>query len=399
MFNINANNLIDQENLSITSQVEEILKSAIALEASDIHIEPYAEFSRLRFRIDGMLNEITKIKTAFGQRLITRLKILARLDIAEKRLPQDGRFTLNVDNKQIYDLRLSTCPTMFGEKAAVRILNPQNAALAIDSLGLDIAQKNQFQKYIHRPQGMILVTGPTGSGKTNTLYTILKILNKTTKNISSAEDPVEIVLHGINQVEINPKIGLTFATVLRTFLRQDPDILMVGEIRDLETAQIAIKAAQTGHLVLSTLHTNNATESITRLLNMGISAFNLASTISLVVAQRLLRILCEHCKKTNAIPVTTLVDEGLKPCVEVKNVITFSAIGCTKCSKGYKGRVGIFEFLPISKLINNLILQQATAREIEAAAHLEGMQTMRESALKKVAQSITSLEEVNRVLG
>jgi len=200
-------------------------------------------------------------------------------------------------------------------------------------------------------------------------------------------------------VEINPKIGLTFATVLRTFLRQDPDILMVGEIRDLETAQIAIKAAQTGHLVLSTLHTNNATESITRLLNMGISAFNLASTISLVVAQRLLRILCEHCKKTNAIPVTTLVDEGLKPCVEVKNVITFSAIGCTKCSKGYKGRVGIFEFLPISKLINNLILQQATAREIEAAAHLEGMQTMRESALKKVAQSITSLEEVNRVLG
>jgi type IV pilus assembly protein PilB len=351
--------------------LDEILHLAIAKGASDIHFEPYQTHQRIRFRLDGILYQKKEIALNLGIRLASMLKIMARLDIGEKRLPQDGRFSLNYLGK-IYDFRLSTCPTLFGEKLAVRILNPDQISLDPTSLGLSENQHLVFEQAIRAPQGMILVTGPTGSGKTVTLYSTLNQLNRPEKNISTVEDPIEIVLPGINQVEINPKIGLTFASVLRSFLRQDPDIIMVGEIRDLETAQIALKAAQTGHLVLATLHTNSAAESLTRLINMGVSAFNLSGSLSLVIAQRLVRKICLNCQA--------------------------KIIGCEKCHQGYHGRTGIFELFSISSEIKEMISKNCSPLEIERKARLLGMTTLSEAAEKKVAAKITDLKEINRVL-
>lgn len=376
--------------------IDHILTDAIKQNASDIHFEPYQKLLRIRFRIDGILHEITKIDIELAPRFNARLKVMASLDIAEKRLPQDGRFQLNFPNQFNRDCRICTCPTLFGEKVVVRILDTNNDSLQIEQLGLEPNQIKIFNDYLRLPQGMILVTGPTGSGKTVTLYTALNKLNLIDKNISTAEDPVEINLPGINQVEINPKIGLDFATTLKTFLRQDPDVIMVGEIRDFETAQIAIRAAQTGHLVLSTLHTNTATESITRLLNIGILSFNLATSINLFIAQRLVRKLCSHCKQPIAFSKNILTAENIDP-NQIKECQLFSAKGCEHCHNGYRGRTAIFELLPISKSISQMIMEQRSTLEIEHQARLQGMQTLRESGIKKLLCGITSLEEINRV--
>jgi type IV pilus assembly protein PilB len=340
------------EDVPIIKFIDQILNDAITKHASDIHFEPYEQYCRIRFRIDGVLYEITKTEHQWAKRFSARLKIMANLDIAEKRLPQDGRFTFKSLSNQNQDCRLSVCPTMFGEKLVIRVLNPINRSLDLKYLGLDAKEEQLFLKYIHLPQGLILVTGPTGSGKTITLYTALNILNQTAKNISTVEDPVEISLPGINQVEINYKIGLDFARVLRTFLRQDPDIIMVGEIRDLETAEIAIKAAHTGHLVLATLHTNSAIASLTRLLNMGVAAFNLATALSLIIAQRLVRKLCIHCKSLQNLPTKILAENNLEA-----NAKIYAPIGCEHCNQGYQERMAIFEMLPITSNISELIMQ------------------------------------------
>jgi len=364
----------NSEDIEIIKLVEQILSDAIIKNASDIHFEPYEKFYRIRFRIDGILYVITEIAPHLAARLNSRLKIIANLNIAERRLPQDGRFTLHL-NQQKHDCRISTCPTLFGEKIVVRILNPSNLTLTLEQLNLTPPQETIFLNHIHVPQGMILVTGPTGSGKTVTLYTALSLLNALEKNISTVEDPVEISLPGINQVEVNHKIGLNFATTLRAFLRQDPDIIMVGEIRDLETAEIAIKAAQTGHLVLSTLHTNSAVEAITRLINMGVAPCNLATAVTLIIAQRLLRKLCPHCKTAENI-----------------------ATGCKHCERGYSGRRAIFELLPISKTLSRTIIQNSSAAVFTEQAQNEGMINLRALALTLVQQGITSLPEINRVI-
>jgi type IV pilus assembly protein PilB len=381
------------EDDSIIKHLDQILKEAINKQSSDIHFEPYNEYYRIRFRIDGLLYEIIKIDLHLGQRYSSRLKIMANLDIAEKRLPQDGRFTLKLINHQNHDCRLSTCPTLFGEKLVVRILSPINAVPNIRYLGLDKKELKIFFKHIKLPQGMILVTGPTGSGKTITLYTAINILNQSTKNISTAEDPVEINLNGINQIEINHKIGLDFATVLRAFLRQDPDIIMIGEIRDRETAEIAIKAAHTGHLVLATLHTNSATASLTRLLNMGIPSFNLATALKLIIAQRLVRKLCLHCKQPQILPIITLRENKLE-----ENKQIFSAVGCKSCNQGYHGRMAIFEMLQITPDISNLLIKHCDTGKIEKYLHLKDHQNLRAAALNKVRSGFTSLEEINRVV-
>lgn len=371
------------EETSIIKFIDQILSKAIDKQASDIHFEPYQEYYRIRFRIDGLLYETTKTDPKLGPRFSARLKIMANLNIAEKRLPQDGRFTLNLANDRNYDCRLSSCPTLFGEKLVVRILNPVNLTPDIQHLGFDQQELQLFHEHINLPQGMILVTGPTGSGKTITLYSAINLLNQTTKNISTAEDPIEIDLSGINQVEINHKIGLDFATTLRAFLRQDPDIIMIGEIRDLETAEIAIKAAYTGHLVLATLHTNSATASLTRLLNMGIPAFNLATALKLVIAQRLIRKLCPHCKLPQTLPNATT---------------TYIAQGCEYCTNGYLGRTAIFEILPITPVISDMIMDNYNMAEIEKQMPKLNCQTLRENGLNKVQMGITSLEEINRVI-
>ena len=354
--------------------VDHMILHAIQQAASDIHIEPYETNSRIRYRQDGMLFEITQIPAQLASRLITRLKVLARLDITERRLPQDGR--LQIHN---IDIRINSCPTLFGEKIVLRLLNSKNNSLEINDLGFSELQKNIFLKKISQPQGLILVTGPTGSGKTVTLYTALNYLNTSEKNILTVEDPVEIQLNGINQVNINPKIGLDFSNTLRTFLRQDPDIIMVGEIRDHETAKIAVQAAQTGHLVLSTLHTNSAIETLSRLQSMGIASYNIINSISLIIAQRLIRKLCDICKQPDTFSTY------------------FRAIGCDHCLQGYQGRIGIYEFLPISDKIAGLILSEANSIILTEQAKQEGFITLRDAGFEKVTQGVTSLTELNRV--
>lgn len=391
------NTLEGADDAPVVRFVHKILLDAINRGASDIHFEIYEKDFRIRFRLDGILSEISHPPLSIARRIVTRLKVMAQMDISERRLPQDGRFKLNLAHNRAIDFRVSTCPTVNGEKVVMRILDPSLAQFKIDSLGVNESQKNKLLGAIQDPQGMILVTGPTGSGKTITLYTALNILNTVEKNISTAEDPVEIKLSGINQVNINTKTGLTFASTLRSFLRQDPDIILVGEMRDLETVEIGVKAAQTGHLVLSTLHTNNATETINRLSSLGMSSFNLATSLRLIIAQRLARRLCEKCKVPHQYPATALIAEGFAE-EEAENLKLFEPKGCEQCHQGYKGRVGLFEVLDISKSISELILAQANSQELAAQARKEGMITLHEAGLEKVRAGITSLTEINRVI-
>lgn len=386
-----------EDDAPIVKYINKVLLDAVRKGASDLHFEPYEKKYRIRFRIDGILYEIATPPVNLANRFSARLKVMARLDIAERRLPQDGRIKLRLAKNKSVDLRVSTLPTMWGEKVVLRILDSSAANLNIEMLGYDDKQKQLYLDTLSRPQGMILVTGPTGSGKTVSLYTGLNILNTSELNISTAEDPVEINLPGINQVQINPKSGLTFASALRSFLRQDPDVVMVGEIRDLETAEIAIKAAQTGHLVLSTLHTNSAAETLTRLLNMGVPAFNVASSVTLIMAQRLARRLCPHCKKPHHIPDSELLGMGYTQEEVATGITLYQPVGCVECSNGYKGRVGIYEMLPMSENIANLIMEGGNSLQIAEMAISEGMMTLYRSGLEKARLGVTSLAEVNRV--
>ncbi|MFW5954583.1 MAG: type IV-A pilus assembly ATPase PilB [Guyparkeria sp.] len=377
--------------------VTKLLTDAIRKGASDIHIEPYEKQFRIRFRIDGMLTESAKPPANLADRIIARVKVMSRMDISERRIPQDGRIKLKLSKKRSIDFRVNTCPTLFGEKVVLRILDPSSAQLGIDQLGYEPEQKRLYMENLEKPYGMILVTGPTGSGKTVSLYTGLNILNSGDRNISTAEDPAEIVVSGINQVNVNPKVGLTFANALRAFLRQDPDVIMVGEIRDLETAEIAIKAAQTGHLVLSTLHTNDAPQTLTRMVNMGVPAYNIASSVSLIIAQRLARRLCNNCKQPENIPEEELRREGFTAEDLAESPKLFRAEGCDQCTNGYKGRVGIYQVMPVSEAMGRIIMEGGNAIDIADQASKEGIDDLRRSGLKKVLAGVTSLEEVNRV--
>lgn len=376
--------------------VNKVLLDAIRAGASDIHFEPYEKIYRVRFRTDGILQEVARPPASLGYRLAARLKVMSQMDISERRVPQDGRIKMKLSKSRAIDFRVNTLPTLWGEKVVLRILDPSSAQMGIDALGYEPAQKDMYMKALNQPQGMILVTGPTGSGKTVSLYTGLNILNTPELNISTAEDPVEINLEGINQVHVNAKVGLGFPEALRSFLRQDPDIIMVGEIRDLETAEIAIKAAQTGHLVLSTLHTNSASETLTRLLNMGVPAFNVATSVSLIIAQRLARRLCKECAVPLDVPKHTLIEEGFSEEL-LETATIMHPVGCERCNKGYKGRVGIYEVVRITPDISRMIMENGNSIEIAAQAQKEGFPNLRQSALKKCAQGVTSLEEVNRV--
>ncbi len=386
----------DINDTPVVRFVNKIMLDAIKRGASDIHFEPYETSYRVRVRLDGILQEVAHPPVKLGNRLAARIKVMAQLDVSERRIPQDGRIKLKLSKKQAVDFRVSTCPTLFGEKVVMRVLDPMASHLGIDSLGFDEDQKELFNHAIRQPNGMILVTGPTGSGKTATLYTALNILNTVDTNICTAEDPAEINMPGINQVNINTKTGLTFASALRAFLRQDPDVIMVGEIRDLETAEIAIKAAQTGHLVLSTLHTNDAPKTLTRLLNMGVAAYNIASTINLIIAQRLVRRLCEHCKQPEDLPREALLKEGFSE-EQLEDITVYRPVGCSKCNGGYKGRLGIFQMMPISEEMGRLIMSGADAMAIADQAAKENIPDLRGAGLKKVMLGETSLEEVNRV--
>lgn len=378
--------------------INKVLLDAIRGGASDIHFEPYEKTYRVRFRTDGILQEVTKPPVNLATRLAARLKVMSQMDISERRVPQDGRIKMKLSKTRAIDFRVNTLPTLFGEKIVLRILDAGAAKLGIDALGYEDFQKKMYLEALAQSQGMILVTGPTGSGKTVSLYTGLNILNTDEVNISTAEDPVEINLEGINQVQMNTRVGLTFAEALRSFLRQDPDIIMVGEIRDLETAEIAIKAAQTGHLVLSTLHTNSAPETLTRLLNMGVPAFNVATSVSLIIAQRLARSLCTSCRKPAEIPAEILSEEGFNdigiPRAEFE---IYHPVGCPQCNKGYKGRLGVYEVVRITPVIANLIMEGGNSLQIAKAAKDAGFNNLRVSALRKVAMGLTSLEEANRV--
>ncbi len=385
------------DDAPIVKYINSILLDAVRKGASDLHFEPYEKKYRIRFRVDGILHEVATPPVNLANRFSARLKVMSKLDIAERRLPQDGRIKLKISNKRNVDLRVSTLPTMWGEKVVMRILDSSAASLDIDRLGYSDEQKAKYLNALAKPQGMILITGPTGSGKTVSLYTGLNILNTVERNISTAEDPVEINLAGINQVQINTKAGLTFASALRSFLRQDPDIVMVGEIRDLETAEIGIKAAQTGHLVLSTLHTNSAAETLTRLLNMGVPAFNIASSVSLIIAQRLARRLCNECKIEDRYSAAELRTIGFTEQQIAAGITLYKPVGCDKCTDGYKGRVGIYEVLEMSENIGHIILNNGNALEIAKVAQQEGMSTLRQSALQQAANGITSLNEVTRV--
>ena len=387
---------VDKEDQPIIAFINKMLLDAIRKGASDLHFEPYEKSYRIRFRIDGILHEVASPPVALSTRLSARLKVMSRLDIAEKRVPQDGRIKLKLSAKKSIDFRVSTLPTLWGEKIVMRILDSDSAMLGIDVLGYEENQKQLYLSALAQPQGMILVTGPTGSGKTVSLYTGLAILNTTETNISTAEDPVEINLAGINQVQVNPRAGLTFASALKSFLRQDPDVVMVGEIRDLETAEIAIKAAQTGHLVLSTLHTNSAPETLTRLLNMGVPAYNVASSVSLIIAQRLARRLCNHCKQQEHLPEVELLKQGFTA-EQLPEVKIFKPIGCEHCTNGYKGRVGIYEVMPVSGVMAEIIMQGGNSLDIANQAQKEGINNLRQSGLLKAAAGLTSLAEVNRV--
>jgi len=376
--------------------INQMLLSAIKKGASDLHFEPYEKSYRVRFRVDGVLQNIAKPPIGLGPKLSARLKIMSNLDISERRVPQDGRIKLKISKTKSIDFRVNTLPTLFGEKIVLRILDSAAAKMGIDALGYEDDQKDLYMTALSKPQGMILVTGPTGSGKTVSLYTGLNILNQEGTNISTAEDPVEINLDGINQVNVNNKVGLDFAAALRSFLRQDPDIIMVGEIRDLETASIAIKAAQTGHMVLSTLHTNSAAETLTRMLNMGVPSFNLATTVNLIIAQRLARRLCSNCKQPAELPVDVLKKEGFTDEM-VKTSTVYKPVGCGSCNKGYKGRVGIYEVVRITPAISRIIMEEGNSIDLSKAFAEEGFNSLRKSGLIKVAKGITSLEEVNRV--
>ena len=382
------------EDAPVVKFLHKMLLDAFNMRASDLHFEPYEHQYRVRFRIDGELKEISSPPIAIKDKLASRIKVISRMDISEKRVPQDGRMKLKVGPDRVIDFRVSTLPTLFGEKIVIRILDPSSAKLGIDALGYEPEEKERLLHAIGRPYGMILVTGPTGSGKTVSLYTCLNLLNKPGVNIATAEDPSEINLPGVNQVNVNEKAGLTFAVALKSFLRQDPDIIMVGEIRDLETADISIKAAQTGHLVLSTLHTNDAPTTLTRMRNMGIAPFNIASSVILITAQRLARRLCPTCKAPADIPHETLVEAGYREEDLDGSWVTYRAVGCPACNNGYKGRVGIYQVMPISEEIQRIILRDGSALEIAEQARNEGVRSLRESGLHKARLGLTSLEEV-----
>ena len=382
------------EDAPVVKFLHKMLLDAFNMRASDLHFEPYEHQYRVRFRIDGELKEISSPPIAIKDKLASRIKVISRMDISEKRVPQDGRMKLKVGPDRVIDFRVSTLPTLFGEKIVIRILDPSSAKLGIDALGYEPEEKERLLHAIGRPYGMILVTGPTGSGKTVSLYTCLNLLNKPGVNIATAEDPSEINLPGVNQVNVNEKAGLTFAVALKSFLRQDPDIIMVGEIRDLETADISIKAAQTGHLVLSTLHTNDAPTTLTRMRNMGIAPFNIASSVILITAQRLARRLCPTCKAPADIPHETLLEAGYREEDLDGSWITYKAVGCSACNNGYKGRVGIYQVMPISEEIQRIILRDGSALEIAEQARNEGVRSLRESGLHKARLGLTSLEEV-----
>lgn len=385
------------DDTPIVRFVNKVMLDAINKKASDIHFEPYEKTYRCRFRVDGVLEEIANPPQNLAPRISARLKVMSRLDISERRIPQDGRIKMQLSKKRAIDFRVNTCPTLYGEKIVLRILDPTAATLGIDSLGYEEAQKQLYLNALSKPTGLILVTGPTGSGKTVSLYTGLNILNTPDRNISTAEDPAEINMPGVNQVNVNPKVGLTFAAALRAFLRQDPDIIMVGEIRDLETAEIAVKAAQTGHLVLSTLHTNDAPQTLTRLANMGVPPYNIASAVSLIIAQRLARKLCEQCKVRDDAPKEALLEEGFLES-ELGDLKIFKANGCDQCNNsGYKGRSGIFQVLAISEMMGNLIMENGNSMQLAEQAKKEGFSDLRASGLQKVRAGIVSLEELNRV--
>jgi type IV pilus assembly protein PilB len=387
----------DVEDAPVVRFVNKIMLDAIKRGASDIHFEPYEKTYRVRTRQDGILKQVAAPPLALSNKVTARLKVMSRLDIAERRLPQDGRIKLRLSKNRAIDFRVNTCPTLYGEKVVLRILDPTAAKLGIDALGYEPFQKELYLNALSKPYGMILVTGPTGSGKTVSLYTGINILNTEDRNISTAEDPVEINVPGINQVNVNPKVGLNFAAALKAFLRQDPDIIMVGEVRDLETAEIAIKAAQTGHLVLSTLHTNDAPRTLTRLVDMGVKPYAIATSIHLIIAQRLARRLCEHCKELRDIPEEALAQEGFSQEDLRGGLRIYGPVGCRQCNDGYKGRVGIYQVLPVTDAISRIILHGGSAVEIEEQSIKDGVWTLRRSALQKVKDGMTSLEEINRV--
>jgi type IV pilus assembly protein PilB len=385
------------DDAPVVKYINKVLLDAINKGASDIHFEPYEKRYRIRLRIDGVLREIANPPVNLAPKLTARVKVMSRMDIAERRVPQDGRIKMKLSRNRAIDFRVNTCPTLFGEKVVLRILDPSSAKLGIEKLGYEDDQRQLYEDALANPYGMILVTGPTGSGKTVSLYTGLNILNTEDRNISTAEDPAEINMEGINQVNVYPKVGLTFANALRAFLRQDPDVIMVGEIRDLETAEIAIKAAQTGHLVLSTLHTNDAPQTLTRLMNMGVPPYNIATSVNLIIAQRLGRRLCPGCKKPHDVPREALLEEGFTEAEIKAGLKIYSAVGCDQCVNGYKGRVGIYQVMPISEEMQRLIMEGANAIALATQANKEGVADLRQSALKKVKDGLISLEEANRV--
>jgi type IV pilus assembly protein PilB len=386
----------DVEDAPIVRFVNKVLLDAIKKGASDIHFEPYEKTYRIRLRLDGYLKEIASPPVQLAIKLAARIKVMSRLDIAERRVPQDGRIKMRISKNRAIDFRVSTCPTLFGEKIVARILDPSSAMLGIDALGYEESQRELYMNALAQPHGMILVTGPTGSGKTVSLYTGLNILNKEDTNISTAEDPAEINLPGVNQVNVNPKVGLTFAAALRAFLRQDPDVIMVGEIRDLETAEIALKAAQTGHLVLSTLHTNDAPKTLTRLIDMGVKPYAIATSVSLIIAQRLARKLCNNCKTPIDMPAEALSKEGFTDQEIAAGIKVFKPVGCSQCTDGYKGRTGLYQVMPVTEEIQGIILRGGNAVDIANQSAVEGIWDLRKSGLEKVKAGITSLEEVNQ---
>ncbi len=385
------------DDTPIVRFVNKVLLDAIKAGASDIHFEPYEKKYRVRTRLDGVLREVVAPPVAMAMKIAARLKVMSRLDISERRVPQDGRMKMTISKTRSIDFRVSTCPTLFGEKIVIRILDPTSAQMGIDALGYEPEQKELYVQALNQPYGMILVTGPTGSGKTVSLYTGLNILNTEDRNISTAEDPVEINVPGVNQVNVNPRAGLTFAAALKSFLRQDPDVIMVGEIRDLETAEIAIKAAQTGHMVMSTLHTNDAPQTLTRLANMGVPGYNIAATISLIIAQRLARKLCKECKTVVDVPKEALLAEGFSEAQLKQDFTVYAPKGCDHCNAGYKGRVGIYQVMPISEEMGKLIMTGVNSITLAEQAEREEVNDLRKSGLKKVMDGVTSLEEIIRV--
>lgn len=386
----------DADDAPVVKFVNKMLLDAIKKGSSDLHFEPYEKMYRVRFRTDGVLHEAARPPVQLVSRISARLKVMSNMDISERRKPQDGRVKLRVSKTKSIDFRVNTLPTLWGEKIVMRILDSSSAQMGIDALGYEDVQKELYLQALKQPQGMILVTGPTGSGKTVSLYTGLNILNTEDINISTAEDPVEINLEGINQVNVNPRQGLDFSQALRAFLRQDPDVIMVGEIRDLETAEIAIKAAQTGHMVMSTLHTNSAAETLTRLRNMGVPAFNLATSVNLIIAQRLARKLCNKCKRVHEVPREALLAEGFRE-EEIGSFTLYQPIGCEDCNAGYRGRVGIYEVVKVTPALQQMIMEEGNSIEIAARMRTEGFNDLRRSGLVKARQGITSLEEINRV--